>query len=152
MMKLKRFQHSASKTEGSTDAAVLVTNGYILLTSVLITAAVCSAIGTSILLFGIAHIRTSLVVQQAITARGLADACANEALQRLLIDTAYTGNETITIGSQTCTIATVSGSGASNRTVQASATVGPSTRRVEVTVSSVGPPMSITQWEEVADF
>lgn len=126
--------------------------GFILLIAVVIVAAMSASIVTTLLLLGIGSVRSGLAVEHGQKARDIADGCAQEALHRLVLDTAYTGNETITIDADTCDIETVTGTGDSNRVIEASAVHGAATKRVRVEVTSVGPPAVIGQWEEVADF
>lgn len=127
-------------------------SGYVILLSVLVVGAVGTAIATSLLLLGVGGARTSLDQQRLVQARALANACAEEALERLRRDANYAGSETLTFETGTCTIDAVGGSGDTNRTIYSTGTVDPIVRRVVVEVASVGPPTDLTSWQEVDDF
>ncbi|MFA6429180.1 MAG: hypothetical protein WCV84_01640 [Patescibacteria group bacterium] len=126
--------------------------GFVTLLFVLILSAIGSAIAVSVLLSGVGSTRTSFIVEQSAEARALANLCAEEAIQKLRESSAYTGNETIVAGNGSCFIATVTGSGNANRTVQTVGTVGTIQRKVQVLLSAIRPLVITTSWQEVADF
>lgn len=127
-------------------------HGFVTLLSVLILSAVAIAVTVSILLLGLGASRTSFALIQSVQARGLANACAEEALQRLRESVYYVGNEIKTFSAGTCTIQTISGTGNNNRTLQTIATVGTVQRKVKVGIAKIHPTPVITSWQEVADF
>ena len=127
-------------------------SGYIILMSVLVIGAVGTAVSTSLLLLGVGSALTSLDQQRTTQARALANACAEEALERLRLDTGYNGGETITFDTGTCSLGVIGGSGDTNRTIEATGNVDSVVRRVYVEVASVGPPTDLTSWQEVDDF
>jgi hypothetical protein len=126
--------------------------GYVLLLSVIVVGIVSGSIASTILLFGIGQNRSSLAIQEGANARFLADSCAQEVLEQLIQDDTYAGSEILDFDNGTCTVAAVSGSGQSNRTVQVTGVSGSSTKRVQVIVTTVGPPMVISSWQEVSSF
>ncbi|MFC1598318.1 hypothetical protein ACFL2M_02175 [Patescibacteria group bacterium] len=128
------------------------THGYLMLVSVLVVGAVGVSIAVSLLLLGLGSTRTSFTTGQAEEANALADACAERGLNDLRADPTYTGGDTYSLGNGSCDVVDVAGSGTSNRTVQATGTIGNITRKVEVEVATVASPMTITSWQEVADF
>jgi hypothetical protein len=67
------------------------------------------------------------------------------------VDTAYTGGETLTFDEGTCTIE-VLGTGDTDRTIQATGTVGDVVRYLEVYTETVTPTMVIDRWEDVASL
>lgn len=127
-------------------------NGFVALVAVLIIGAVGLAIAISLTLLSAGFAKTSLVIQQSQQAKSLANACAEYGLEKLRESTGYAGNETLTIGSSTCSVLAVLGSGNSNRTVQTTSTVGTITRKIKVLVSQVTPQIQLTSWQEVADL
>lgn len=127
-------------------------HGYVLLLSVLVVVVIGTAVATSLLLWSVTDAHTSLASQQSSRARALAQTCAEEALSQLERDTAYAAGTTLTFDDDSCTIEAISGSGATNRVIQASGTAGDVTRRVEVAVDTVARPPVISSWQEVADF
>ena len=127
-------------------------SGFILLVGILVVGAVGLAVSISVALLGVGFSKTTTSLQQSNQARGLANACAEYGLEKLRESVSYAGNETLTIGSSTCAILSVLGSGNANRTVQASSTVGTVTRKVKVQVLQVAPQVILTSWQEVADL
>ncbi len=126
--------------------------GFNLLISVLVLGAVASAISVVMLLVSVGNLRSSLAVEQGTLARTYADACAEEGVYQLWLDTTYSGNQTLTFADGSCTIQTVTGSGDTNRTIQAVGTVADSTRRIEVEIATVQPQVSLTSWLDVVSF
>ncbi len=133
-------------------SSLLNTHGYMLLLAVIVVGIVSGSIASTILLFGIGQNRTALAIQEGLHARFVADSCAQEVLQQLIQDDAYAGSESLVFDAGDCTVAAVVGSGQFNRTVQVTGVSGNATQRIEVIVDTVGPPMSISSWQEVADF
>lgn len=128
-----------------------VTRGYIALITVLVTGAVGVAIAVSVVLLGLSTSRTSFAAQQSLQARALADACIEEALQQIHDSTPYTGTAGLTLGQGSCSY-TVTSQGAQNRTVISTGTVGTIIRKVKVIISGINPTISLTSWQEVANF
>ncbi len=123
--------------------------GYVALLSVLVVGSVATAIATTLLLLGADSQRETLVTQQSVQARGLADACAEEALQQLHDTTSFTGSNNLTLGTGTCTY-TVTSTGSTTRTITSTATVGNVVRKVAVYVTMSSSSISITSWQEVS--
>lgn len=122
-------------------------NGYVALMSVLIAGAVAVAVASTLLIGGADRQRESLAGQQSVQALGLATACAEEALQVMHDDTDFTGNGNITLGQGTCTY-TVTNTGGSNRTVDATGTVNNVVKKVKVYVTINVSNLSITSWQD----
>lgn len=125
--------------------------GFITLLTVLIVSAVGVAIGTSLLLVGIASGRSSLSAQQSKQAAALADACAEEALQQLAFSSGYTGPTSLSFGAGSCTATITVGSG-DVRTIDATGTVVTVVRKVKVVTSQLTPRIVVSSWQEVASF
>jgi len=119
---------------------------------VLIVGVVGLAVSISSALLGAGFLRTSTVLERSSKAKVLAQACAEYGLEKLRESTGYAGNETLTIGSSTCSVLSVLGSGNTNRTVQATSTEGTVTSKVNVVVAQVAPQITITSWHDVADL
>lgn len=134
-------EHSVSPSE----------NGYVALISVLIIGAIGLTISISILLFGLDFSRTAFVEQQYAQARNLADACAEEGLQQVRDDTAFTGTAGLTLGDGSCTY-TVTNTGGENRTIDAEGSVGTTVSREVVTIDAISPQINVVSWQYVADF
>lgn len=80
----------------------------------------------------------------------LAQACAEEGLQQIRDNTAYTGTGTLTLGAGSCSY-TVANTGGTTRTVVTSGTVGTVVRKVSVAISGYSPRIVVTLWQEVAN-
>lgn len=124
-------------------------DGYVALLSVLVVGAVATAIGVTLLVLGADSQRETLVTQQSVQARGLADACIEEALQQLHDNTSFTGTNNLTLATGSCTY-TVASTGPSTRTVTTTATVGNVVRKAAVYVTMSSSSISITSWQEVS--
>lgn len=123
-------------------------NGFILLITVLVIGAVATAIAVGLLNLGSGATTSSIYLEQSFQAKALADACAEEGLQQIRDSTPYTGTGSLTLGQGTCSY-TVSNTGGSNRTVNATGTVGIVVRKVIVTTSAINPYIVISSWQEI---
>jgi hypothetical protein len=122
--------------------------GYIALISVMIIGAASLAIATALLITGVDAQQENLARQQMIQARQAASGCAEEALQQIRDNTAFTGSNSLTLGSATCSY-TVTNTGASTRTVIASSTIGSVVRKVQAYVTINVSSLSISAWTDV---
>lgn len=123
--------------------------GYVALLSVLIVGAVVTAVSATLLLSGTDASRSTLIDQQSVQARNLADGCGEEALQLIQTTTAYTGSGTLTLSAGTCNY-TVTSTGASTRTIDANSTVNNVVRKIKVYVTINSASLSITSWQDVS--
>jgi len=130
---------------------MMYSRGYITLISVLVVGAVGVAIATSLILLGIGSSRSSFALEQSNQAKALANACAEEALQQIRDSTPYTGTGNLSLGQGTCTY-TVTSQGGQNRTITASGTVGTIVRKVKIIITKINPTITVSTWQEVADF
>ena len=126
--------------------------GFIALISVLIIGAVVLVISIGLSLRSVGETDMSLGEQESHRALALANLCAEQALMKLESVLNYAGNESIIIGSESCTIRPVSWSGNLNRTVETQSTVSGYTKKVQAVVSRISPTMQVTSWQEVSDF
>lgn len=126
-------------------------SGYITLLSTLFLVAIGGVIVGSIILLGLGFSKTSFAHYQSNQAKALANACSEEALQKIQEATSFSGSSTITLGDGTCfyTVTKLSGQ---NRTVTSSGTVGAIIRKVSISIDQVTPTIHIASWQEVADF
>lgn len=126
--------------------------GFIAFISVLIIGSVVLAIGIGVSLRSIGETDMSLGEQESHRALALANLCAEQALMRLESILNYAGGESITMGSESCDILAISGSGNYARTVTTQSTVSKYTKKIKVEVWQISPTMQIASWQEVADF
>jgi len=128
-----------------------VNRGYIALISVIVIAAIGSALMISLIASGIDASKTDFSLQQAGSARSLASSCAEEALQKILETSTTTGIGNLTIASGTCSYLITSING-QNITINATGLLGTVTRKIKVVIATTTPGISLSSWEEVADF
>lgn len=81
--------------------------------------------------------------------RAIAEGCIEKALLELSNDEAYTGNESVSVASSTCTIRPIL-SGAGTKTIQTSATISDKTTNLELVVDEAT--FEAISFEEVSSF
>lgn len=128
----------------------IVSSGYITLISVLVVGAVGVAIALSLILLGVGSSRTSFAIEQSNQAKALANACAEEGLEKIRELGSFTGSGNLTLGQGACAY-TVTSQGGSNRTITASSTVGTIVRKATVAINAINPLITPTSWQEAAD-
>jgi len=124
-------------------------SGYIALLAVLIMGAASLATALALLMTGTDSQRSTLITQQSVQSRSLATACAEEALQQMHDNTAFTGTNTLTLGQGGCSY-TVTNLGGSSRTVVATGTVGNVVRKLTISATIGASSISITSWQETS--
>ncbi|SRR6266702_6403565 len=127
----------------------LVEGGYIALVAVLVIGAVATAIMLTLLLGGTDAQRAVVVERQSIQARSLAAACAEEALQQIHDATSFSGTNTLTLSTGTCTY-TVTNTGSNTRTIITTGSVQTVVRKVQVYVTINTSSISAISWQEVS--
>ena len=123
--------------------------GYIALMFVLIVGAAALAISLTLLMVGTDRQRETSVDQQATQARALADSCADEALQRIHDNIAFSGTDSLSLGAGTCSY-TVTVTSGTVRTIATSGMAGNVVRKDQVSVTIGTSSISITSWQEVS--
>jgi hypothetical protein len=124
--------------------------GYVAILAVLIIGAASLAISLALLTAGADSQRGTLITQQSAQARSLATSCVEEALQQMHDNTAFTGTNSLSLGQGSCSY-TVTNTGSTGRTVDASGTVSNVVRKAKVYVTITSSSISITSWQEVGD-
>lgn len=125
--------------------------GYITLMSVLVVGAIGAAITISLILLGLGSSRTGFSLEKSFSAKALANACAEEALQKIRDSGSFSGNGSLTIGSGTCNYS-VTNQGGQNRMIVSSGTIGTIVRKIKILIDEINPTIHVTLWQEVADF
>lgn len=128
------------------------TYGFVALINVLLLGAIGTLFVTSFLLLGVDFSRTGAALVRSTQAKALANACAEEALQKLRESVYYAGSEQLAFTTGSCTIEPIQGVGNLNRTVQVTAAVTNVKRKIKIVVAAIHPTIQITSWQEVADF
>jgi len=123
-------------------------SGYVALLAVLVTGAATLAIALSLLTIGADSQRSGLAGQQSKQARVLAFTCAQEALQQIHDNVAFTGTTPLTLGQGTCSYTVASTSG-TVRTIVATGTVGTVVRKLQTTATVSATTVTATAWQEV---
>jgi len=124
----------------------------IVLVSVLLVSAIGLAISIYLLLLAVAAAQSTARAEQSTKARAYADACAEYALNQLRLSPLYTGPTTLSFPNGSCEVPSVLGTGTFDRTVRAQGLVGDTIRKVEILVSITTPLLTVSSWQEVADF
>jgi len=126
--------------------------GFIALTSVLVLSAILLSITISVASRSISTAEISTGNSAKHKARILARSCAEHALVELQRTLNYSGNESLTIDGESCDILSISGTGNTNRVIQAKSEVFGYIQKLEIMVSEVSPDVTITSWDEVTSF
>lgn len=126
-------------------------SGYVALVSVLVLGAVGVYITISMLLLGLGSSRSSFSSEESSKANAFAHACAEEGLQQIRDNNAYTGTGSLSFALGACEYA-VTNTGGENRLVDAWGSSGNTIRRVRGVVNAINPQITMTSWREIADF
>lgn len=123
-------------------------SGYITLISTLVVGAVGLSIVTAVILLGLGSSRSSFAIQQSVQAKSLANACAEEGLEKIRESTSFSGTGNLSYTTGNCTY-TVSSTGGQGRNILAQGNSGDSIRKVQVTIDSITPLINLTSWQEI---
>jgi precorrin-6B methylase 2 len=124
-------------------------SGYVALLAVLVVGAVATAVALVLLTSGADSQRSALISQQSKQARLLAVACAEEALQQIHDNVAFSKTDTLSLGQGSCTYA-VAVTAPTTRTIAVSGTVGNVVEKIQAYVTIGTSSISITLWQEVS--
>ena len=131
--------------------------GYVALMSVLVISAVGLIIAVSLLTTGMIHQHSSFAIEEGYAASALAKACSNVALEKIRLNAAYLGSESVNFENNHCDILPIS-KDEDTYTINIEGIVGTARRKNKVMVSRTEDPdtkvvtMSIELWQEIADF
>jgi len=125
--------------------------GYITLLSTLFLVAIGGVVAGSLILLGLGFSKTSFSLDQSNQAKALANACAEEALEKIQESTPFSGSATLNLGNGSCSYTVTKLSG-QNRTIVSSGTVSTIIRKISISIDKITPNINITSWQEVADF
>jgi len=124
-------------------------DGYVALITVLVVSAAAVAISLALLIIGTDSQRSIQSEQQSVQARAAANMCAEEALQQLHDNIAFSGTNTVTLGVGTCTY-TVTVQTGTTRSISTTGTVGSVVRKIQTYATIGSSSISITSWQEVS--
>jgi len=124
--------------------------GYVTLISVLVVGAIGAVIATALILLGLGASRNGFAEDQSAQAKAAANACAEEAMERIRESSAFAGADAMAVGQGSCTFA-VANEGGENRLITATGTVGTMVRKARIAIDRINPLIEVVSWEEVAD-
>ncbi len=127
-------------------------SGYVLLLSVLIIGVIAAVVLPSLLFLGMNAGQVSVAIGESSQALAAAQGCAEYALLKLRDAEAYTGNETLSLNQETCSIRSIGGIGNEHRLLCVQGQAGDTIRRMEIIVDQVFPQITIDSWQEVSSF
>jgi hypothetical protein len=128
------------------------TQGFIALTSVLILSVIFLSVTISMATRAISGASLTTASIERDTAETHAEACVEQALLELQRTVDYNGGDSIELGTGSCEIRTILGSGVDNRTLQVESVVGSHVYRAEMIIESISPELLITSFERVTQF
>lgn len=124
--------------------------GFIATTTVIIISAILLSVVASSISRSISYNNSSFDTVLLHRAQELANACAEYALLELQRTLNYSGSEVIDVGSDTCEIDSITGSGIYDRTIFTEGAALAYEYRLQVVVEEVSPAIIISSWERVA--
>jgi len=125
------------------------TSGFVALISVIIISAILLLVATNLSFTGFYGRFNILDSEYKEKSLALAEACADEAILNITVDTTYTGDETILLPPSECRIGTVTTSGL-NKNFTASAVFQNSYTNLRISFDTDS--YLVTLWEEVPNF
>ena len=126
-------------------------SGFVALLGIIIVGSVGVVIAISLLWFGVESSRTSFVLQQSVQAKSFANACAEEALNRVRDDEFFVGGGNFSFDDGVCNYF-VQNQGGSNRLITVDGIVGVVVRKIKIVIDVIVPQINVSFWGEVGDF
>lgn len=133
-------------------------DGYITFLSILVFSVIGLSVATSLILLGLNSSRASFIFEQSNQAKALANACAEEALQKIADSTKYKGSDILILGQGSCNytvadigkicIGTKCKEKGITKLVAASGAVGTVTRKIRISIDIVDSLINLTYWQE----
>jgi hypothetical protein len=139
------------KSRQTTNYLLPKNRGFGLLLIVIVVGAMGTVLAFSLGATGSMALKTSKVFEKGVEARGLAQACAEIALQEIRDSDSFSGSGNLTIGSGTCTYA-VTDTGGNSREITSSGIIDDVTRKTRVLIDGINPHINVLSWKEVADY
>ncbi len=148
-MKNSKFQIPNSPPEAGAPLEHKFYRGNVMLISLLILLAVLLGFAVVGMTLSVGEEQGDTAALNKAKARQASTACLETAMDKLGRDATYSGNETITVASTTCSILGVTSS--TTWTIKAQASVGNEISREQVVLSSRSP-VTVKSWNEVSSF
>lgn len=125
--------------------------GVITLMSVIVTGAIGLAIALSVILLGIGATKTSFALLSSNQAKNYANACAEEALQKIQESEEFSGKNSLNFSEGTC-IYNVINLEQKIITIESLGSSGSVKRKVFITANKKNKKINIILWQEVTDL
>ncbi len=126
--------------------------GFIALISILIMTAIMTLLALGMSERSLASSQTGSDQERGEQALTMATNCAEHALLQFKLDALYEGNETFTVGDNTCKIYALEADGSGGKFMKTESTVSLYTRRVLVDATRSGSSTEVILWQNVAHF
>lgn len=124
-------------------------SGYVALLTVLVVGAAATAVALVLLVSGADSQRSTLVEQQSKQARALAVACAEEALQQIHDNIAFSGTNSLSLGQGNCNYV-VTVTAPTTRSIAVTGTIGNVVKKIQTYATIGTSSISVTSWQEVS--
>lgn len=125
-------------------------SGYVVLLLSLIVSAIGVTLAVNSLLVSTQVTDVAISSEEAIQADALARSCTEYAIEKLIETQTYGGDETVTIGSNSCRILSITGVKNGDRVIHTQATVSSVTRYIQTQISSIAPQVVIEDQTNLA--
>ncbi|PKM91761.1 hypothetical protein CVU82_00960 [Candidatus Falkowbacteria bacterium HGW-Falkowbacteria-1] len=126
-------------------------SAFVAMISVLIVSVVVLSISVTIVFVNINAIKNSLSIRNSDQARMLAESCSEYALEEIVLDSDFSGGDSVVFDDGECSYNVIVGAG-EERTIELLGQVKNSTRREKIEIDSLNPDINIVSWQEVASF
>jgi len=133
-------------------------DGFLVLTMVLIVGAVVLTVTVGIFLRSIDQMNGTRDSELSLQAWSTVNACGEYALGQMATSSSllpgwtYSGNESLSVGSETCYIYSITDGDSNSKLIKASSTVKNFTKKILIEVATSTPSILISSWREVSDF
>lgn len=110
------------------------------------------ALVVSLAFLSLSGTEMSLTLQESFKARAMANLCAEQGLQQIRDNNNYTGTQNLNFADQGSCHFTISNLGGDHRRIESEGRKANVMRRVQIEVDDLDPIMTLSLWQEVADF
>lgn len=125
-----------------------VPRGFAVLLAVVLFALIATVISVTVLFVGLDAARTSGSTQDALDAQAAANACAETALQKLVVSVSFLGTNVLSVGGASCTY-TVAANGSSDL-ISVTGTANNATSKLSLSITLAT--LKVSVWQQVGDF
>lgn len=130
---------------------IINNKGYVALITVLMIGAVGLSIAVSLLLLSIGTSKTSYSIEVSAEARVYADACINDALEKIRKNQSFVGTKTLSFDYGECSYEVIDNGGGA-RTINSVGSSNTAIRKAQAILDAVNPKPNIVSFQELEDF